>query len=153
MVLGGLWHGANWTFVVWGALHGIVLSIERWISGQGKKLIAPSGLTKLGKQLLTFHIVCLSWIFFRAESVTGALKMLRALGNFQWSPDYAAAWLFLAVLVALGLSMDLQMEYSGGEYVFQNRSPILAYGAAVAAMVFLILFSASGNHAFIYFRF
>jgi len=153
MVLGGLWHGANWTFVVWGALHGIVLSIERWISGQGKKLIAPSGLTKLGKQLLTFHIVCLSWIFFRAESVTGALRMLRALGNFQWSPDYAAAWLFLAVLVALGLSMDLQMEYSGGEYVFQNRSPILAYGAAVAAMVFLILFSASGNHAFIYFRF
>jgi hypothetical protein len=49
--------------------------------------------------------------------------------------------------------MDLQLEYSGGEYVFQKQSPMLAFGAAVTAMVFLIFFSASGNHAFIYFRF
>ena len=154
MVLGGLWHGANWTFVVWGALHGAVLSIERWISGEHKVApVEPSGIRKIGRQLLIFHIVCLSWIFFRAETVSGAFSMIRALGHFQWSPEYSAAWLFLALLAGLGLAMDLQMEYSGGEYVFQNRSPILAFGAAVTAMVFLILFSASGNHAFIYFRF
>lgn len=153
MVLGGLWHGANWTFVVWGALQGIVLSIERWISGKRKNLVEPSGLSKIGRQLFTFHIVCLSWIFFRAESVSGALKMIRDLRQFQWSPDYASAWLFLFLLAGLGLAMDLQLEYSGGEYVFQRQSPILAFGAAVTAMVFLIFFSASGNHAFIYFRF
>ena len=49
--------------------------------------------------------------------------------------------------------MDLQMEYSGDEYIFQSQSPILAYGAAVTAMVLLVLFSASGSHAFIYFQF
>jgi hypothetical protein len=153
MVLGGLWHGANWTFVVWGAIQGIVLSIERWISGKRKNLVEPSGLSKIGRQLFTFHIVCLSWIFFRAESVSGALKMVRDLREFQWSPEYAPAWLFLFLLAGLGLAMDLQLEYSGGEYVFQKQSPILAFGAAVTAMVFLIFFSASGNHAFIYFRF
>ena len=79
--------------------------------------------------------------------------MIRALGDFRWSPEYSAAWLFLAILVGLGLAMDMQMEISGGEYVFQKQSPILAFGAAVTAMVILILFSASGNHAFIYFRF
>jgi alginate O-acetyltransferase complex protein AlgI len=153
MVLGGLWHGANWTFVVWGTIHGAVLSIERWISGEHKEFVEPSGVRKVARQLLTFHIVCLSWIFFRAETVSGAFSMIRALGHFQWSSEYAAAWLFLGCLAGLGLAMDLQMESSGGEYVFQNRSSILAFGAAVTAMVFLILFSASGEHAFIYFRF
>jgi len=153
MVLGGLWHGANWTFVVWGAIHGGVLSLERWIGGKRDKLVEPRLLVRVGKQLLVFHVVCLSWIFFRAETVSGAFKMLGALGHFNWSPEYGPAWLFLGVLVVLGLAMDLQMESSGGEYVFQNQSPLIAYGAAVTAMLLLILFSASGNHAFIYFRF
>jgi D-alanyl-lipoteichoic acid acyltransferase DltB (MBOAT superfamily) len=153
MVLGGLWHGANWTFVVWGTLHGLVLSVERWISCLGTKVAEPSGARRLASRVLTFHIVCFSWIFFRAESVSGALKMISSLGHFQWSHDYSAAFLFLAILVCLGLLIDLQMEYSGGEYVFQKQSPILAFGAAMTAMLFLILFTADGNHAFIYFRF
>jgi hypothetical protein len=153
MLLGGLWHGANWTFVVWGALHGIVLSIERMILGDHTKLVESAGIRRFFRQVLTFHVVCFSWIFFRAESISGALKMIRTLGHFQWSSGYSAAWLFLGVLVGLGLIMDLQMEYSGGEYVLQSQSAILGYCAAVAAMVLLIFFSASGTHAFIYFRF
>jgi hypothetical protein len=49
--------------------------------------------------------------------------------------------------------MDLQLEYSGDEYVFQTKSPVLGFGAAVGAMILLIFFSASGSHAFIYFQF
>jgi alginate O-acetyltransferase complex protein AlgI len=153
MLLGGLWHGANWTFVLWGALQGFVLCMERWIFGDHAKLVEHSVMRRIARQVLTFQIVCLSWILFRAESVTGALNMIRSLGHFQWSSDFAAAWLFLAILGGLGLIMDLQMEYSGGEYVFQDQSPILGYCAAVTAIVLLILFSAGGNHAFIYFRF
>lgn len=153
MILGGLWHGANWTFVVWGAIHGGALSIERWIASQRDKLSEPTRLVRVAKQLLVFHIVCLSWLFFRAESISTAFRMLGALRHFSWSVEYGPAFLFLGMLVAIGLAMDLQMESSGGEYVFQNNSPIVAYGAAVAAMMLLILFSANGNHAFIYFRF
>jgi len=153
MLLGGLWHGANWTFVVWGGLQGFVLSIERWIFGDHAKLVEHSVARRLARQILTFHVVCFSWIFFRAESVAGALKMIGSLHDFRWSSDFAAAWLFLAILGGLALIMDFQMEYSGGEYVFQYQSPILGYCAAVAAMMLLIFFSASGNHAFIYFRF
>lgn len=153
MVLGGLWHGANWTFVAWGALHGVVLSIERWISRGRVKVVEAHGLWRFASTVLTFHIVCLTWIFFRAESVSSALTMVRSLAHFQWNPDYAAALLFLAVLVGLGLLVDLQLEYAGGEYIFQKQSPILAFGAAMTAVIFLILFTADGNHAFIYFRF
>lgn len=153
MLLGGLWHGANWTFVVWGALHGCVLSIERFVFGHRKSHVEPRALGKIVRQVITFHVVCLSWIFFRAESVSGAFRMIKSLGHFQWSRDYAAAWLFLAVLGGLGVLMDLQLEYSGDEYVFQTKSPVLSFGAAVAAIMLLILFSASGSHAFIYFQF
>jgi hypothetical protein len=79
--------------------------------------------------------------------------MIRSLGHFQWSPDYAAAWLFLAIVGGLGLIIDLQLEYGGGEYVFQTDSPVLGFGAAVMAMMLLVFFSANGSHAFIYFQF
>jgi D-alanyl-lipoteichoic acid acyltransferase DltB (MBOAT superfamily) len=153
MLLGGLWHGANWTFVVWGAIHGFVLSLERFLFGHRKTHAELRALERVVRQVITFHVVCFSWIFFRAESVTGALAMIRSLGHFQWAPDYAAAWLFLAILGGLGLLVDLQLEYSVGEYFFQTKSPVLKFGAAVAAMMLLIFFSASGSHAFIYFQF
>ena len=153
MLLGGLWHGANWTFVAWGGLHGSVLSIERFIFGHRKTHREPRFWGKLARQIVTFNIVCLSWIFFRAERLSGAFAMIRSLGHFQWSPDYAAAWLFLALLAGTGLIMDLALEYSGDEYVFQSKSHLLRFGAALAAMISLILFSASGSHAFIYFQF
>jgi D-alanyl-lipoteichoic acid acyltransferase DltB (MBOAT superfamily) len=153
MLLGGLWHGANWTFVIWGAIQGFVLSCERLIFGHHEQHVPPGFVSKWARRVLTFQIVCFSWIFFRATSVSGALSLIRNLGHFQWAADYGAAWLFLAILGGLGLLIDLQLEKSGGEYLFQYSSPALRYGASVAAMVVLILFSAADRHAFIYFQF
>jgi hypothetical protein len=79
--------------------------------------------------------------------------MLKTLGHFQWSSDYAGAWLFVITLSGLAMIMDLEMERSGGEYVFQNQMPVLRYSAALIAIALVTLFSANGNHAFIYFRF
>ena len=74
MLLGGLWHGANWTFVVWGALHGIWITLEHLVIGRGAKLgdrVTNPWLRLLGT-LITFHLVCVTWVFFRAESVGDA---------------------------------------------------------------------------------
>jgi alginate O-acetyltransferase complex protein AlgI len=153
MLLGGLWHGANWTYVVWGALQGLGLSFERFVFGHREQHTAPRGWLKWARCMITFQIVCFAWIFFRAESVSAALAMIKQLSHFRWVPDYAAAWLFLALLGGAGLLIDLQLEVSGNEYLFQKESWQLRYAAAVAAMVLLILFAASEPHAFIYFQF
>lgn len=153
MLLGGLWHGANWTFVVWGGIQGFVLSCERLIFGHREIHTPPSFASRWIRRVVTFQIVCFSWIFFRATSMSNAFEIIGSLGHFQWAPDYGPAWLFLAILAGLALLIDLQLERSGGEYLFQYSSPALRYSASVAAMVILILFSAADRHAFIYFQF
>jgi D-alanyl-lipoteichoic acid acyltransferase DltB (MBOAT superfamily) len=85
MLLGGLWHGANWTFVIWGALHGIYLVINhaiRHLLGERKNI----AITSLG-WLLTFIAVVFSWVFFRASSIEIALGILQAMtvGTFSGS--------------------------------------------------------------------
>lgn len=78
MLLGGLWHGANWTFIVWGALHGLLLCGYRSVVPH----VPDSQLTwtgRLGRMLLMFHLVCLGWLLFRAESISQAAAMLGQL--------------------------------------------------------------------------
>src|SRR5262249_21767559 len=66
MLLGGLWHGASWTFVAWGGLHGLYLAVERALGVRADA--APTGLSLLARRFLTFHLVCLAWVFFRAPT-------------------------------------------------------------------------------------
>lgn len=89
MLLGGLWHGAQWTFVIWGLLHGLGLIVVRWwqnTHSQHKTAYWLSGRhTALAQTLsvfATFHFICLTWIFFRAETFAQALGILRQLGQF-----------------------------------------------------------------------
>ena len=94
MLLGGLWHGANWTFVVWGGLHGGGLAVERKLT-RGVTA-ARAKLPRWMKRILIFHFVCLSWIFFRAPSLRAAWEMLKGLWVWSWRPKFPAAFLFSA---------------------------------------------------------
>src|SRR6476619_5793885 len=77
MLLGGLWHGAAWTFVIWGGLHGSALVWERWRSDRrGPVERAETRWTTWRARILTFHFVCFAWIFFRADSFTAAWDMI-----------------------------------------------------------------------------
>ena len=105
------------------------------------------------RRIVCFHFVCVSWVFFRAETVHGAAAMIADLGHFHWSSQYAPALLFLAILWAIGLGIDILIENGGKEYLFQGRSAKLVLGWAASEMVLLAFFSGSGSHAFIYFQF
>ncbi|MDA2926442.1 MBOAT family protein [Acidobacteria bacterium AH-259-G07] len=75
MLLGGLWHGANWVFVTWGAYHGVLLSFERW---RGKKTVY-SWLPRWGRVGITFVLVLFSWVLFRSPTFTHAYHYLGAM--------------------------------------------------------------------------
>jgi alginate O-acetyltransferase complex protein AlgI len=151
MLLGGLWHGANWTFVIWGGQHGASLAVERKLTRE--KPVIPGALRKLLKQIFIFHLVCVSWIFFRAQSLRAAWEMLKGLGRWGWRPEFPAAFLFLAVFSVPLLLLDMYLESTGGEYCF-SYAPVrwrVAFGLACALIIALM--GANQANAFIYFQF
>jgi alginate O-acetyltransferase complex protein AlgI len=151
MLLGGLWHGANWTFVVWGGLHGGGLAVERKLTRGTTP--ARKRLPKWASRILIFHFVCLSWIFFRAQSLPAAWEMLKGLGSWSWRPEFPAAFLFLAMFSIPLLLVDLYLEWTGDEYCFASRGmqPRVAFGLACALIMALL--GANQANAFIYFQF
>lgn len=155
MLLGGLWHGANWTFVVWGWLHGVALASERYIreSSLLRRLSAFGSGWTWAQRILVFHLVCLSWVFFRAESLGAAIAMLRGLDHVAWQPEYLVAVKFLALFAIPLFAIDLYLEHTGQEYVFQERTPMTRVAVACCVVVLITFFSANQANAFIYFQF
>src|SRR5437773_700696 len=102
MLLGGIWHGAGWKFVMWGALHGGGLAVERllepWI---GRRALSPAA--KIVATLVVFHFVCLAWLFFRAEAFAMASLFIGGLAS-GWGDGVQQAGPFVVALIVLGLA-------------------------------------------------
>ena len=151
MVLGGIWHGAAWTFVIWGALHGSVLAVERaWTSVRPRWL--PKAPALIGV-IVTFHIVCLGWIFFRAESLEAAVSFLSGLE--RWDHGRMTAPPFALALIALGLSLHaLPRDLLDRAAASLTRLPAPAYGLAFGmAILTLDALRPAGVPPFIYYQF
>lgn len=153
MLLGGLWHGASWTFMVWGGLHGLCLSVERLL---GVNVQGPAGkIARVGRQILTFHLVCLGWIFFRNRTFQSAGEMLRGIlaARFWISPPELLPALGAVVVILL----YCVFSYAGRHLTLPDmeqswpRQVAVAVGCSVILIVFTI-FGASSN-VFIYFQF
>jgi D-alanyl-lipoteichoic acid acyltransferase DltB (MBOAT superfamily) len=160
MVLAGLWHGAAWTFVIFGLIHGVVLSVERRIfpakkdSGDVARPRPVAAFFSLwGQRILTFNIFCLSLAFFRAPSLSAATQFLAGLSNFAWRSEYASAFLMLCLFAVPLFAVDLLLEASDQEYPFANAPYALRTALATAALIVLALFSGNTFNAFVYFRF
>lgn len=158
LVLAGLWHGANWTYVVFGAIQGAILVIERFVFPPKRKEQAavspPTGLLTLwGQRILTFNIFCLSLAFFRATSLRSALELLSGVTNFAWRPEYASAFFMLAAFAVPLFVADLLQEAQNTEYPFAKAPYALRATLAAAGFVALALLSGSNLNAFIYFQF
>jgi alginate O-acetyltransferase complex protein AlgI len=153
MLLGGLWHGANWTFVVWGGIHGAGLAVERLLTGESEVRDSSATLARWLRRSLVFAIVCVAWIFFREPSFAGAFHQLAGLFVWEWQPVHGVALEFLGVFVAMLLLLDLQLESSGDEYLLADRGLALRVGVGVTACVLVTLLGANQSNAFIYFRF
>jgi D-alanyl-lipoteichoic acid acyltransferase DltB (MBOAT superfamily) len=152
MLLGGLWHGASWTFVVWGGIHGGGLAAERLIAPREAQ--ANPGIAGVWlRRIFIFHLVCLAWIFFRATTVAAAWDMLASLRIWYWGPECPTALRFLTFFILPLFALDLWLEKTGDEYLFESRSVNLRVAAGFAIMMLVTFFSANQPNAFIYFQF
>jgi D-alanyl-lipoteichoic acid acyltransferase DltB (MBOAT superfamily) len=102
MLLGGLWHGASWNFIVWGGYHGTLLAIERTSGVKANQASGPLNPIKIG---LTFLLVCVGWVFFRARTFSDALLALKRMFTLQPGPFLLANRLIVFVVIALILAV------------------------------------------------
>ena len=180
MVLGGLWHGAGWTFVVWGALHGLYLILNHGfraaVGAVRHRRWAELAAYRHASWALTLLAVLVAWVFFRAESLAGAGRVLTAMAGLQpsttsestdallWNAGLSAqrGWLWCAVLGAvalfgvnsnrLGDGLQRAMSQPGQPGAIQRS---MVSGAALALLLLLLLVNTTRQSvsAFIYFNF
>jgi hypothetical protein len=152
MLLSGVWHGPNWTFVVWGLLHGLGVVVVNLYKGfHGPRL--PAGLA----QAVTLLFVALAWVFFRAESLEAACSMLRGVvlnvHPFWQVPAGPTLALVSLVFVFLALSRHAAALQAGVVTRFQAW-PVWRLGLVLSVCVFgVIALGPSGVPGFIYYRF
>jgi D-alanyl-lipoteichoic acid acyltransferase DltB (MBOAT superfamily) len=156
MVLGGLWHGASWTFVVWGALHGGALAATRmWQRARGSagRARSPRGARAWLGPILTFHFVCLGWLFFRAPTLAHAGLALAQLGRGTWSLDHVTP----RVLAVLGTAAALHLVPRDWEARVREtfvRTPAPLQGVVLAALAMALhLAAAAKPEPFVYGQF
>jgi len=156
MFLGGLWHGAAWTFVVWGLLHGSYLVIERVVRiFFENKTWAGHQLTRVVAGFATYGAVCIAWVFFRASDFTIASRMLA--GMFGGHPNgdmiLTTRELLQIGIVSVGV---IGLHWTMREESFETtvmRLPAWAITAIGSFMAFAIIFTQGTSNAFIYFQF
>jgi D-alanyl-lipoteichoic acid acyltransferase DltB (MBOAT superfamily) len=145
MLLGGLWHGSTWNFVIWGAIHGVALIIERSLPTER---IHPAI-----RWALTFHVVCFAWIFFRAGSFSAASDVLSAIIGSTGDTTVLNAGLILVVLASIGVQF-VTKSASARMGSWMNRWPILVQGIAFGIGLGAIdMLGPEGIAPFIYFQF
>jgi D-alanyl-lipoteichoic acid acyltransferase DltB (MBOAT superfamily) len=175
MLLGGLWHGANWTFVVWGGLHGLFLAAEKLIEDTNKvrgltlpkepavALQGVSGATllrtvtssRLFLTLLTFFLVNVTWVFFRSPDFTTAWRLLTSM--FTTVKGGAALLSTLTIIKIIAITLLMLISH----WVMRNRNVVSVakslswwvVGIVWAVMVLLLMLSQESSSSFIYFQF
>ncbi|MGA2584652.1 MAG: MBOAT family O-acyltransferase [Tepidisphaeraceae bacterium] len=154
MLLGGLWHGASWTFVIWGGIHGGWLAFERMLGKQSFYAKAPHFL-RVG---ITFLIVCIAWVFFRADNAGAAVEYVKMLFSFDavampiakvahsgmWTPAH---------LVCLGVGLIVSFFGIQTWDVAKRVTPARAVFALLVFSTALATLSIRSYTPFIYFRF
>ena len=149
MLLGGLWHGAAWTFVIWGGIHGTALSVERWARERWVGFRLPVWLA----WFITFHVVCLAWVFFRSPNLTTAFDMLGQIGASGPSPLVTLPMVFLTVAaIAMQALPSGWWRQAEGWLV---RQPVAAQGVAFGVLL-VVADAAVGQQGvapFIYYQF
>lgn len=173
MVLGGFWHGANWTFVIWGAIHGVGLGAERfiktrWHAFRHSRRLVPVGAAAVREYpeepaanriamligwLITFHLFTLSAIFFRSPDLETAISYFATMFSFQGGPDLLTP--FVLALTAGAVAVQF-LPGRGIEYLSEKAAdwPALALGLMLGGgLVAIEMIGPEGVAPFIYFQF
>jgi hypothetical protein len=145
MVISGLWHGAAWTFVIWGALHAVGRVLTRELE---RATFYQERVPRFAKQLLVFAFVTLAWVFFRANSLDDAWLIVSRTATTGWADP---AFPLLALVLVLAVWFYQRIHESGGRRILK-LTPVRVT-LVVVMVLYLAIFTGPSGQPFIYFQF
>ena len=153
MLLGGLWHGAAWTFVLWGGLHGIYLMIERYL--RQRLTITINAWNGILLALLTYTCVNITWVFFRAREFNTAIDMLGSMFGLHQEGSKVLPWLDIYIVFSVITVLFITHWFMRDTSVkaVASKTPWWLLGVIWAIMIFFLVISQSSGEQFIYFQF
>lgn len=162
MLLGGLWHGASVSFILWGALHGVALALHKFMMSHFSSFKPLGSEMKPWRRvlgiLLTFHLVCFGWILFRADSMQAVGEMLTQIfTNFhpEVFTQFVTGYKGVFILMVVGYILHFMPKSAeNGLQAVVTRSPLLVQAVMLAIAIFVVVqFKSAGVQPFIYFQF
>ena len=157
MLLGGLWHGANWTFVAWGGLHGSYLIVERLLTrALGHLRIWQWKVSRISLALITFLLTCVTWVFFRAQDFVFANSFVQTMFFLRPGSTHrlfkATELILIGGVMGVMLTIHWLLRDSSVEEAAE-RLPWWLRGIVLAAMIVAMVTMSGDDRAFIYFQF
>lgn len=155
-LVSGIWHGANFTFVVWGALHGVYLMIEKFFALSKKKIRTSFTVSNLLSMLITFILVDFAWIFFRSDNITDSLYIISKIFTDITGPLFLKWDVFFAVGIALLILIckEAAEEFFPDKFLLLHNKNIMVSSVSSAILVaIIVLFGVFNAGQFIYFQF
>lgn len=156
--LGGLWHGAAWTFVTFGLIHGFYLLVSNAAKKPRRRLVRRLGLGRHPRLhhaiqlVITFNLVSLAWVFFRAESVPAALNYLKQFS--RRIPDSGGGLLLFSILlIAAVIGLEALFQRPGGRGLWRSLPSPLRIAAFALGICLIAILAVSTGNEFLYFRF
>jgi len=159
-VVSGLWHGANWTFIIWGAMHGIYLVLSKLSLGWRDRLVTRLKINKrmvyASRMFITFQLVCFSWIYFRAESLSVANTIVAKIFTFNWDQLFVSAldqFVYGIFAIIILLVVDILQEKFHFSKIFSTQPVYIRWLGYVSLSVIIVLIGVLNGSQFIYFQF
>ncbi|KAA3645142.1 MAG: MBOAT family protein [Bacteroidetes bacterium] len=151
-VVSGFWHGANWTFIVWGVLHGIYIVIETMINNP-KTFKRSNKLTQAAKISFTFILVCFAWIFFRANNIEEAFEIIKRILSFKGSIYLGGQSNLIYSVITLTILILVEFKQELTKKGTIHRSPYFTFFKYLVIVIVIMLLGVFDEGQFIYFQF
>lgn len=153
-LISGIWHGANWTFVLWGLLHGMYIIVENIIRKYIYAYNSENVLTHFFYTIFTFTLVSFAWIFFRANNVNDCFIIIKKI-FFDWDIPFVDSTVFFYGLIALLILFikDFKDCFNININFMHSRNHTISYISMLSLIVYILLFGALSAGSFIYFQF
>lgn len=153
--ISGLWHGAAYTFIIWGAMHGVCMVIERLVYGEKiKQLSDKFSMSNIIRIIITFMIVNFAWIFFRINNLGDVMQIFKKIFTEPGKPFLDTNTLLMGfVAMAIIFIYDLVKEKHLNMHLLSSRFMVVRYLTAIMLIVYILAFGVLNGGSFIYFQF